>query len=83
MIILRISCHPFQRGGLTIALAHHAQLQGEGLHTGRFFAIAHPYRARRNIGTARAMHLGRAATAVAACIARRSAVQTFTHRRSG
>jgi len=27
MIILRMSCHPFQRGGLTIALAHRAQLQ--------------------------------------------------------
>src|SRR5215831_21076869 len=47
MIILRMSCHPFQRGELTIALAHRAQLQGEGLHTVRFFAIAWTYRARR------------------------------------
>src|SRR5215471_17104826 len=47
MIILRMSCHPFQRGELTIALAHRAQLQGEGLHTVRFFAIARTYRARR------------------------------------
>jgi hypothetical protein len=47
MIILRISCHPFQRDELAIALAHGPQFQGEGLHTGRFFAIARPYRARR------------------------------------
>src|SRR5262249_5719746 len=47
MIILRISCHPFQRDELMIAVAYRAQFQGEGLHRGRFFAIAHPYRARR------------------------------------
>jgi len=47
MIILRISCHPFQRDELATALAHRPQLQGEGLHTGRFFAMAHTYRARR------------------------------------
>jgi hypothetical protein len=47
MIILRISCHPFQRDELMIALAHRPQLQGEGLHTGGFFAIARTYRARR------------------------------------
>src|SRR6516225_7424758 len=28
MIILRISCHPFQRGKLMIALAHDRQFQG-------------------------------------------------------
>ena len=47
MIILRISCHPFQRDELATALAHRPQFQGEGLHTGRFFAMAHTYRARR------------------------------------
>src|SRR5262249_38527333 len=57
MIILRISCHPFQRDELMIALAHRAQLQGEGLHRGRFFAIARRYRARRR-------HWGRACNAL-------------------
>jgi hypothetical protein len=47
IMILRISCHPFQRGELMIALAHRPQLEGEGRHTGRFFAIARSYRARR------------------------------------
>src|SRR5215469_1029143 len=47
MIILRISCHPCQRDELMIALAHRPQFQGEGLNTGRFFAIAHTFRARR------------------------------------
>src|SRR5262249_31668397 len=49
-IILRISCHPFQRDEVMIAFAHRAQLQGEGLHTGRFFAIAHTYRASATLG---------------------------------
>src|SRR6516164_11266842 len=40
MIILRISCHPFQRGKLMIALAHRPQRRGEALHTGRFFVIS-------------------------------------------
>ena len=40
MIILRISCHPFQRGKLMMALAHDRWLRGEGFHTGRFFVIA-------------------------------------------
>ena len=47
MIILRMSCHPFRCGGLTIALAYRVQPKGEGLHTGRFFAMARTYRARR------------------------------------
>jgi hypothetical protein len=57
MIILRISCHPFQRDELMIALAHRPQLQGEGLHTDRFFAIARTYGARRQ-------HWGRASNAL-------------------
>src|SRR5262245_28546086 len=57
MIILRISCHPFQRDELMIALAHCPRRRGEGLHTGRLFAIARTYRARRR-------HRGRACNAL-------------------
>jgi hypothetical protein len=71
IMILRISCHPFQRGELMIALAHRPQLEGEGPHTGRFFAIARTYRARRRHWGRVCNALGSLATAVAACIARR------------
>src|SRR5262249_43435761 len=57
MIILRISCHPFQRDELMIALPHHPQRQGEELHTSRLFVIRGSYRGRRQHGAvdARAM----------------------------
>src|SRR5262249_60449669 len=47
MIIFRISCHPFQRDEVMIALPHRPQRQGEELHTGRFFVIRRSYRRSR------------------------------------
>jgi hypothetical protein len=58
IMILRISCHPFQRGELMIALAHRPQLEGEGPHTGRFFVIAGTGAGGMGRVAARAMRLG-------------------------
>jgi hypothetical protein len=40
MIILRISCHPFQRGKLMLLWHTIGSSEGEGPHTSRFFVIS-------------------------------------------
>ena len=40
MIILRISCHPFQRGKLMMLWHAIGSSEGEGPHTSRFFVFA-------------------------------------------
>jgi len=82
MIILRISCHPFQRGKLMLLWHTVGSSEGEGPHTSRFFVFAGTAAGVMGAVDARAMRLVRVVTAASGRVVRSTAAQGFASRQS-